>query len=161
MTDRLTNARNAIGAAFISEAVTTPPSRSAYAGLTIAATYPVMRVRRIFGSWDRAMKNILKHAAVGLNAAPVVAIPLVDQTLAAAASLSYQFNVGSFTDDVGVTYTAITLPAWVTFTAGTRTFTGTAPAFANDATDIYPVTVRATDAYGRFAEDTFTITVTA
>ena len=161
MTDRLTNARNAIGAAFISEGVTTPPSRSAYAALTIASTYPVMKVRRIFGSWDRAMKNILKHVRVSLTDIPVVAIPLVDQSVVQAATLAYTFNAGSFTDAESLTYAIVTKPDWVTFDGPSRTFGGTAPAFVGDATDISTVTVRATDAYGRSVDDSFTITVTA
>lgn len=159
MTDRLTRARDAIGAVFLTNEITTPPTRAAYTALNIAA-YPVMKVRRIFGSWDRAMKLIVKHTRERLNAAPVLAIPLVDQNVNEGAVLTYQFNVGSFTEANGgqaLTYTARDLPAWVTFTPGTRTFSGTAPAVTVNTPTT--VTVRASDEYGVFVEDSFVITV--
>lgn len=160
MTDRLTRARDAIGAVFLANEVTSPPTRAAYTALNIAA-YPIMKVRRIFGSWDRAMKLIIKHTKEKLNAGPVLANALVAQNVNEGEALNYQFAANTFTDaDAGqtLTYSIVgTLPAWVTFTAGTRTFAGTAPAVTvNTPTTI---TVRATDDYGRFAEGSFVLTV--
>lgn len=160
MTDRQSKAKAAIGAVFKSEGITTPPTRAAFTALAIPG-YTVMRVRRIFGSWDRAMKNLVLHTKRSINRGPVVAIALVDQTVEEAAALNYQFNAGSFTDaDTDtLTYSVVSKPAWVTFTAGTRTFTGTAPAYVANA-NVFSVTIRATDTSGVFVEDTFTITVT-
>jgi hypothetical protein len=159
MTDRQSKAKAAIGAVFKANNITAPPTRAAYTALNIAA-YPIMRVRRIFGSWDRAMKNLVLHTKTKINRGPVVAIPLVDQSVVTAEALNYQFNEGSFTDaDTDtLTYTVVSKPAWITFTAGTRTFTGTAPAIG--PVNVYPVTIRATDTSGIFAEDTFNVTVT-
>jgi len=159
MTDRLTRARDAIGAVFLANEVTTPPTRAAYTALNIAA-YPIMKVRRIFGSWDRAMKLIIKHTKERLNARPTVANALVNQTLNEGAALNYQFASNTFAESnagQSLTYSIVTKPAWVTFTAGTRTFTGTAPAVTAQTVDT--VTVRAMDEYGVYVDASFTITV--
>jgi hypothetical protein len=120
-----------------------------------------MKVRRIFGSWDRAMKLIIKHTKERLNARPTVANALVDQTLEEATALNYQFAANSFADADGeqtLTYSIVSKPAWVTFTAATRTFSGTAPAVAEETVET--VTLRASDDYGVFVETSFTITIT-
>ena len=124
-----------------------------------------MQLRRTFGSKSRAY-SVGLIATKAANTAPVVAIALVDQTVNELAVLTYQFNAGSFTDANSdtITYSArlssgAALPAWLTFTAGTRTFSGTAPAYVGSAADITTVTVTATDIHGGSITDTFTITV--
>ena len=51
-----------------------------------------------------------------------------------------------------LTYTAAGLPAWLSFDAGTRTFSGTP---VNGDVGTFTVTVRATDGAGAFVEDQF------
>jgi len=70
-----------------------------------------------------------------VNDAPVVATPIADQSSASGAAWSYQVPAGAFTDieSATLTYSATLdnnapLPAWLTFTAATRTFSGTPPA---------------------------------
>jgi len=160
MTDRLTRARDAIGAVFLTNEVTAPPTRAAYTALNIAA-YPVMKVRRIFGSWDRAMKLIIKHTKESLNAIPTLANALVNQTLNEAATLAYTFAANTFNESnagQALVYSIITKPDWVTFDPVTRTFAGTAPTVT--VTTVTTVTVRATDEYGSFVDASFTVTVT-
>ena len=99
------------------------------------------------------------------NAAPTVANPIDDQTATAGTALDYAFPANTFADtDVGdtLTYTAIqsddsALPAWLSFTAATRTFSGT-PA----AADVETVSVKVTASDGTDSvSDTFDIVVSA
>ena len=98
------------------------------------------------------------------NAAPTVANVIPDQTATAGTGFSYQFPANTFNDtDTGDTlsYAAtkaddMTLPTWLAFTAGTRTFAGT-PALADTGT--VSVKVTASDGNGGSVSDKFDITV--
>ena len=89
----------------------------------------------------------------------------MDQTIAEDSTLSFQFSANVFADvDVGdtITYTATlsdgsALPAWLTFSAATRTFSGTP---ANSDVGTLAVKVTATDAGTAAVFDTFNLTVT-
>ena len=160
---RFTNRKNSMKTIFLANNIATPPTNAAYDALSPG--YSRMELRRTFGSLKRAY-SVGLIAARNADVAPVVAIPLVDQTVVQAQALSYAFNSGSFTDAEGdtLTYTArlssgAALPVWLTFTAGTRTFSGTAPAYVGSAADVTTVTVTATDIHGASITDTFTITV--
>jgi len=92
--------------------------------------------------------------------APVVSAPIVDQVVSENASFSFQVPTGTFTDADGdtLTYGATldgggALPAWLSFDAATRTFSGTPLAPGSVA-----VTVTASDGALQ-ASDTFVITV--
>ncbi|HEY0548906.1 MAG TPA: choice-of-anchor D domain-containing protein, partial [Verrucomicrobiae bacterium] len=69
----------------------------------------------------------------GLNRSPVVANPIPNLNATATLPFSHTFAVNTFSDadaEQALTYTATrtngaALPAWLTFTAGTRTFSGT------------------------------------
>ena len=77
------------------------------------------------------------------SAAPVVDSPVPDLTATVGVAFSYQIPADTFSDpDSGdtLTYSAPNLPSWLSFDAGTRTFSGT-PVSAGTST----VTVRATD----------------
>ena len=99
------------------------------------------------------------------NDAPTVANAIADQTIAEDSTLSFPFSASVFADvDVGdtITYTATlsdgtALPAWMTFVAATRTFTGT-PLNADVGT--IAVKVTATDVANLAVSDTFNLTVT-
>ena len=102
--------------------------------------------------------------ALDPNDAPTVANALVDQTATQDVPFSYQFASDSFADsdnfDV-LTYTAAlvgggALPAWLTFTASTRTFAGTPT-----SGDVGTVSIRvtATDLIGASVYDDFDIVV--
>ena len=99
----------------------------------------------------------------GVNDAPVVATALTDQYLLASGAVNYQFAAGSFTDiDAGdtLTYTAeywngtawAALPAWLTFTPGTRTFSAAA---GTAVLGLYETRVTATDSHGASVSDIF------
>ncbi|BCO27531.1 hypothetical protein MIZ03_2419 [Rhodoferax lithotrophicus] len=102
----------------------------------------------------------------GLNDAPVVSVPMSDQSVKAGTALNYQLPISTFTDvDTGdvLSYQArlsngLALPAWLKFDQATRTFTGT-PAAAN--LGALSVDVIATDTMGATALDTFLLNVTS
>ena len=98
------------------------------------------------------------------NNPPVLANVIPDQTATAGTAFSYQVPANTFNDtDTGDTlsYTAMkaddtTLPTWLTFSAATRTFTGT-PAAGNLGT--VSVKVIATDTGSATVSDEFDIMV--
>jgi hypothetical protein len=162
MSGRFTKARNAIAANFVENNQTTLPTRAQF--VSLATGYTTMQIRRIFASFSRGMKTSLKYAAHPTNVAPVYVGGLVAQTVEAGAALSYQFAGNLFTDaDNTFVYSATlqdgsALPTWLTFTAATRTFAGTAPVV--EAETVLTVKVTATDIYGKTAVGSFTITIT-
>ena len=98
------------------------------------------------------------------NTPPVVAIPLADQTATVGVSFTYVIPEDAFTDADGdpLAYAAATsngagLPGWLTFTAATRTFTGT-PDPGDGGTVL--MTVTASDGTAA-ASDEFALTVLA
>lgn len=101
-----------------------------------------------------------------VNEAPTVANVIPNQSATDGVAFSFQFNSNTFADvDVGdtLTYSATlssgaALPAWLTFTPSTRTFSGT-PATG----DIGTITVRvtATDAGSLSVTDDFDIVVSS
>jgi len=124
--------------------------------------YSIEQIRFHDGTvWDldtvKAMLNV-----VPVNHAPELSQPLPDQTVTAGSVFSYTVASGAFTDpDAGdvLSYSATLsdgspLPAWLSFDAATRTFSGT-PATAGT----YSVTVTAEDAGSLSASDVFDIVV--
>ncbi len=101
---------------------------------------------------------------VNSNDVPVVFIPIPDQSAAENVAFNYQFPSNTFSDpDVGdvLVYSAQragggALPAWLSFDAATRTFSGTPLA---SAAGVYGIDVTADDGNGGTVTDTFTITV--
>ena len=101
----------------------------------------------------------------GANDAPTLAVQTGSQNAIVGSAFSLVLPAGTFTDvDAGdtLTYTATAadgsaLPAWLSFNAATRTFSGT-PTAANVGT--LGVKVSATDLGGLAASETFNIVVT-
>jgi len=109
----------------------------------------------VFDTFDIVIANT--------NDAPTVANIIPDQNATQDSPFSFQFVSNSFADvDVGdtLTYTATVgggaLPAWLTFDANTRTFSGT-PLSTNVGT--ISVQVTANDGHGGTINDTFDIVV--
>ena len=108
--------------------------------------------------------GITNIEVVVINTAPVVSAALADQPAAEDANFNFVVPAGAFTDpDAGDTlsYSATlangaALPAWLSFDAATRSFSGT-PAQVDVGTS--DVRVTATDAAGLSANDVFTLTV--
>ncbi|TGN72922.1 DUF4082 domain-containing protein, partial [Bradyrhizobium yuanmingense] len=101
----------------------------------------------------------------GANDAPVLAAQTGNQTATVGTPFSLTLPAGTFTDvDSGdsLAYTATAadgtaLPAWLTFNASTRTFSGT-PTSSNVGT--LSIKASATDLGGLSASETFNLTVT-
>ena len=101
---------------------------------------------------------------IGTNDAPVVNIPIADQSSPEDAPWSFQFPENTFTDaeDDALVYTATLangdpLPGTLTFDPVTRTFSGTPPQNFNG-----PLEIRVTASDNtNSASDTFTLNVTA
>ncbi len=95
---------------------------------------------------------------------PTLANPIPDTTAVVGTAFSYQFPANTFNDPDGDTlsYTATlsddnALPGWLSFAAGTRTFSGTP-----EASDTGTVSVKVTATDGtNSVSDTFDIAVTA
>ncbi|MFD1145289.1 putative Ig domain-containing protein, partial [Larkinella insperata] len=97
------------------------------------------------------------------NRPPVVAKALVAQSATVGSSFSYVFDAASFSDPDGdaLTYTASletgsSLPAWLSFTASTRTFSGIPPA-GSPASLTVKVTV--SDGQGGTVSSSFVINI--
>jgi len=97
------------------------------------------------------------------NEAPEVSAPVADQSVDPGQAFLLVVPSNTFTDGDGDTlaYSAAQssgspLPSWLTFTAGTRTFSGTP-----DTGDVGSINIRVTvsDGHGGTASDTFTLTV--
>ncbi|MBB3944074.1 methionine-rich copper-binding protein CopC, partial [Sphingorhabdus rigui] len=103
-------------------------------------------------------------AIANVNDAPVVVNAIADQTSAENAGWSYQVVSGAFSDADGgaLTYSATlgdgtSLPSWLSFNAGTRTFSGTPP---QDFAGTLNLKVTASDGSANVS-DTFILTVAA
>jgi VCBS repeat-containing protein len=98
-----------------------------------------------------------------VNSAPVVAAPLAERTVAEDTAVNFVLPANAFSDADGDTLTlsatlasGASLPAWLSFDAATRSFSGTPPLNFNGSLD---VRVTASDG-SLIASDTFTLTVT-
>ncbi|CAN1535509.1 Putative Ig domain containing protein [Sphingomonadaceae bacterium] len=103
-------------------------------------------------------------AIANVNDAPVVSAAIADQSVNEDTAWSYQVPAGTFSDVDGdtLTYTATLangdpLPAWLSFVAATRTFSGTPP---QDFNGTLSLTVTASDG-ALTASDEFVLTVNA
>ncbi|WP_265991427.1 putative Ig domain-containing protein [Larkinella insperata] len=97
------------------------------------------------------------------NRPPVVGSALADQVVQVGSSFAFSFGATAFTDPDGdgLSYSATldnnsALPAWLSFNASTRTFSGT-PTSANPAS--LSIKVIASDGKGGSVSDSFVITI--
>ena len=129
------------------------------------SAYATFRFTVSDGADDSASSYTMTIDVTAVNDPPTVANAIPDQTATEGAAFSFQFAANTFddVDDNTLTYTAVedgesALPSWLSFDAGTRTFSGT-PAAADAGT--VTVRVTASDGGGASASDAFDITVTA
>ncbi len=118
------------------------------------------------GTAESAAAYTMTITVTAVNDAPTVANTIPDRSATAGTAFSYAFPANTFSDaDTGdtLTYAATkadgaTLPTWLTFAAGTRTFSGT-PQTADVGT--VSVKVTASDGNGGSGSDDFDIMVSA
>lgn len=101
--------------------------------------------------------NHAANPALPGNRTPRVSTPLVNQRTTVDTSFSYTFDANTFSDADGdtLTYSSSTLPGWLSFDAGTRTFSGTPT--GTDLDTAVTVTVTADDGNGGTVTDDFSI----
>ncbi len=125
-------------------------------------TYVVQVTPTSVATGEAGTPQTITGTVTNVNEAPTVANIIPDQTASDGAAFSFQFNSNTFDDvDAGdtKTYTATkadnsALPSWLTFTAGTRTFSGT-PATGDIGT--LSIKVTCTDSGSLSVSDTFDI----
>ena len=110
---------------------------------------------------DGSDTALVEITVEGVNDAPVVAIPIADQTATQAIDFSLALPSGTFTDvDQGdsLTITTDDLPDWLSYDEASQTFSGTP-----DAEDVgtVDITVTATDTAGESVSDTFSLQVSS
>ena len=118
----------------------------------------------------RQLISQFSGASIIANLPPRIETPLTDKSATKSVAMTpYSFAAGSFVDPddpvAPLTYSAYEilyglenpLPAWLQFNPTTRTFSGTPPV---GAVGVHQIRVHATDAWNRYAQDSFTITVT-
>ena len=131
-------------------------------GWSIADTFDVETSSNVWtANATRSLRITIKGTIT--NSAPTVATEIPDQAATAGTAFSYQVPAATFTDADSdtLTYTATladdtALPSWLSFSAATRTFSGTP-----QAADVETVSVKVTasDGNGGSVSDTFDIVV--
>ena len=132
-------------------------------GIHNVDTYPNGMFYYDSGTPD-ASRDLAFQVASAVNNDPVVSNPISNQNAPEDAPFSFVFDVNTFDDVDGdsLTYSATlagggALPAWLSFDAATRTFSGTP---TNSDVGTVSITVNANDGQGGLASDTFDIVVT-
>jgi len=125
------------------------PTKNSQAGqssITVTAT----------DSGGKAVTDSFLLTVTAVNDAPVLATPILDQTVTEDTPFSFTIPAGTFSDeeDTSLTYSASGMPAGITFDASTRTFGGISTIGGESA-----ITVTATDSGGKTATDTFVLAV--
>jgi predicted extracellular nuclease len=113
---------------------------------------------------DQVLDVLTATTVVNPNPAPVVANPIPDQSATQDIPFSFTFAANTFSDSPAedvMTYSATLaddspLPAWLTFTPATRTFSGTP---GDAAVGVIQIKVTATDSGPASVSDTFQLTV--
>ncbi|WP_225428125.1 putative Ig domain-containing protein [Dyella tabacisoli] len=164
------NTQDGNGATVANQTVITYDSHNRLQEVTVEDAAGAVATMRSVYVYDangnrRAVYTCSNTGAGGVAAAPIpvtagapTAITLAAQSVAPGNALTYAVG-GNFSDPLGIglTYTASGLPSWLSFDAGSQTFSGTPP--VPTAAGSNTVTVTATDVVGRSVSSTFTVTV--
>ncbi len=123
------------------------------------------QIRARAGAINGTTSDAASATPAGGNTAPTLANQIPDRTATVGTAFSYVFAANTFedADNDPLTYSAVksdgsSLPGWLSFDAGTRTFSGT-PAAADTGT--VAVQVTASDGNSGTVTDTFDIVVSA
>jgi Ca2+-binding RTX toxin-like protein len=141
------------------------PATAAFSGTPANADIGVLRLRiTATDVAGLATAGVVGLTVVNRNDAPVVAVPLADQTARATQPFTYAVPDGAFVDEdagdslaLGATLASgAALPSWIVFDPASRSFTGTPGDAAVGALD---VRVTANDVAGLSVADDFRLTV--
>ena len=135
--------------------VYTPSTRSFSGTPLVAGTFNVS-VTATDSSGASVSDVFVLTVAQAPDQAPVVANPIADQSVGSGLAWDYTFASNTFSDPDGdtLTYTVSGMPAGLSFSAATRTFSGTPSANGTST-----ITVTADDGRGHTVSDSFTLTV--
>ena len=126
-------------------------------GFTSSGTYALKSIATDGGQLSASSSFTVKVADT--NRAPVVSLPLADQSATEGAAFSFVLPGATFADpdaaDSG-TVSVSGLPSWLAFSAASGTFSGTPAA---SEVGVIALGVRFTDRGGLFAQDSFNVTV--
>ena len=157
--------RPGVSGNWLTHAHTGTGTTTTIAGLTAATSYQV-QVLAVNSDGDGPFSSPgAGTTGTATNTAPTVVNAISDQTATVGTALNYAFPANTFNDadNDPLTYTATKsdntpLPSWLSFAAGTRTFSGTP-----QAADVGTVSVKVTasDGNGGSVSDTFDIVVSA
>jgi hypothetical protein len=132
-------------------------------GQTWQTTFEV-GLSTLLGDGDTLSVATLPASAPAAPGAPTVTSQTATQTAVVGKAFSFSLAANTFTDPQGsaLSYAATqsggaALPSWLSFNAATETFSGTAAAPAGTTA----ITVKATDAYGLSASETFNLVTAA
>ena len=151
-------ANQVVAATAIGDLAYTPPANANGAGYT-SFTF------KVSDGTAESVAYTMTIDVTAVNDAPTVATAIPNQTAPVGTAFNYAFPPNTFNDADSdtLTYTAMkadnaALPTWLSFTANTRTFSGTP-----QAADVgpLPVKVTASDGNGGSVSDEFDITVSA
>lgn len=162
--DSLTYAlTNAAGGRFVVDSVTGNITVAAGAVLDFEAAASQTITARVTDPGGLSFTRSFNLTVTNVDEAPAVATPIPDRQSAEDELWVYTVPAGSFTDPDGdtLTYSAslandTALPAWLSFNAATRTFSGFPPLNFNGTIDL-KVTAAAN---GKAVSDVFTLAVT-
>ena len=144
--------------------LTVDPTNAAFDHLAAGATQAITVSYNVKDAQGATVAQTETITITGTNDAPVVANAIADQSSPAAAAWSYQVPADAFSDvddNTTLSYTATlgddsTLPAWLSFDATSRTFSGTPPQNFSGSLDLK---VTASDG-SLSVSDTFALAVT-
>ncbi|MCK9389194.1 MAG: putative Ig domain-containing protein, partial [Sulfuritalea sp.] len=103
--------------------------------------------------------SVASLSIANTNDVPTLTNAIADQSATEDSAYSFTMPANTFADvDLGdsLTYITSALPAWLSFDAATRTFSGTP---TNSDVGLSTITVTASDGVGATASDSFTLTV--
>ena len=159
--DTLTYAATLVGGGGLPAWLTFTPATRTFSGTPGAGDFADLSIR--VTATDPGGLSAHDDFVLAVNGKPVVANAIANQNASEGTVFSFQFAANAFSDPDGdtLTYAATLvggggLPAWLTFTPATRTFSGTPG--AGDFADL-SIRVTATDPGGLSAHDDFVLAV--
>ena len=159
--DALTYAATLVGGGALPAWLTFTPATRTFSGTPGAGDFADLSIR--VTATDPGGLSAHDDFLLAVNGKPVVANAIPDRSASEGTGFLFQFAANAFSDPDGdaLTYAATlvgggALPAWLTFTPATRTFSGTPG--AGDFADL-SIRVTATDPGGLSAHDDFLLAV--